>query len=671
MYEDYFNFSGQPFKLNPDPKFFFGSRSHNKAMAYLHYGLRQAEGFIVITGEIGAGKSMLISHLLDQLDRSRIAAAHLLTPNLKPDDLLSHILSAFRIEPAGDGKSADLDAFEDFLFDQLNHGRRVLLIVDEVQNLPPETLEELRVLSNMDYEGTPLFQVFLVGQTDFRPILAGDDMEQLRQRIIASYHLEPLGVAETAEYIRHRLSVVGWNGDPSFTDDSFQAIHEATGGVPRKINKLANRLLLSCALEESHRADRETIITVVSDLAAENMASEFVAPNAVAPSGGLEAERVEGPAEEGDEMTDQSFEADEATMDAQPAAGDLAYVNGVAAGAPDASHDDAPDDAETETDADALQERLDAMTVLDAAGETPPPGDKDEPVEKDASDEREEPASAERVERPAAAATAAATAAVGGASVSVLDRLRNKKAGVATPEPAAPEPSVDEQPEPTSALAGPVVESPITEDREGGPASLEADPVDAPVSIEAFSAEESEADAAPDDDVVVDELTADEAAIDDPLAEPLAGSLAEDAAAPAGDDRHEASLDEIAEAVTAAATAPAPAPASEDDDAAADEAASETEDFDDASDFAAGAVASAFVAPAAVAEADSASAWNDAVLKSINDTRAELKRAHTEMTFLRQKARAASETREKRKEDIQSSLRRAEMLLADIRANWR
>ena len=120
MYEEYFKLSGQPFKLNPDPKFFFGSRSHNKAMAYLHYGLRQAEGFIVITGEIGAGKSMLISHLLDQLDRSRIAAAHLLTPNLKPEDLLSHILSAFRVEPANDGKTAHLEAFEDFLFDQLN-----------------------------------------------------------------------------------------------------------------------------------------------------------------------------------------------------------------------------------------------------------------------------------------------------------------------------------------------------------------------------------------------------------------------------------------------------------------------------------------------------------------------------------------------------------------------
>ena len=272
MYEEYFSLSGQPFKLNPDPRFFFGSRSHNKAMAYLHYGLRQAEGFIVITGEIGAGKSMLISHLLDQLDRSRIAAAHLLTPNLRPEDLLSHILSAFRVEAAGDGKTAPLEAFEDFLFDQLNHGRRVLLIVDEAQNLPRETLEELRILSNMDYDGTPLFQVFLVGQPDFRPKLAGPNMEQLRQRIIASYHLEPLSNDETKEYIEHRLAVVGWKDDPVFTENAFVSIYEETDGVPRKVNKLCNRILLYCSLEEIHEINQAVVRSVSADMAEENVA---------------------------------------------------------------------------------------------------------------------------------------------------------------------------------------------------------------------------------------------------------------------------------------------------------------------------------------------------------------------------------------------------------------
>lgn len=271
MYEEYFGFSGPPFRLNPDPKFFFGSRSHNKAMAYLHYGLRQGEGFIVITGEIGAGKSMLIGHLIDQLDRSNVVAANLLTTNVEPDALLSHILSAFRIEPSGSGKSAELDAFEDFLYDQMNRGRRVLLIVDEAQNLPFRTIEELRMLSNMDYEGTPLFQVFLVGQPEFREKLSGANMEQFRQRVIASYHLEPLNAAETRDYVEHRLALVGWSNRPAFSTDAFERIFEATLGVPRKINRLCNRILLHCSIERLDQIDAEVVSIVFADLKGENI----------------------------------------------------------------------------------------------------------------------------------------------------------------------------------------------------------------------------------------------------------------------------------------------------------------------------------------------------------------------------------------------------------------
>src|SRR3990167_2402897 len=269
MYEEFFGFSGSPFRLAPDPKFFFGSKSHNKAMAYLHYGLRQAEGFIVITGEIGAGKSVLIGHLIDQLDRSNVLAANLVTPNLAPEDLLSHILSAFRIEPSGTGKTAEIEAFEDFLFDQMTHGRRVLLIVDEAQNLPIKTLEELRVLSNLEYDGTPLFQVFLIGQPDFRDTMGRSDMEQLRQRVIATYHLEPMSRDETEKYIGHRLAFVGWNGDPKISGAAFAAIYAATGGVPRKIHKLCNRILLFCSVEKLHQVDGATVALVLSDLSAE------------------------------------------------------------------------------------------------------------------------------------------------------------------------------------------------------------------------------------------------------------------------------------------------------------------------------------------------------------------------------------------------------------------
>ena len=153
MYKEKFGFSEEPFKPSPDPKFFFGSKTHNKAMAYLHYGLRQGEGFIVITGAVGAGKSMLISHLLDQVDSTKIVVADLITPNLQPNDLLAHILSAFRVEATQEGAGAEIEAFKEFLLDQMNRGRRAVLIVDEAQLLRQAALElrvDLRLAQGLD-----------------------------------------------------------------------------------------------------------------------------------------------------------------------------------------------------------------------------------------------------------------------------------------------------------------------------------------------------------------------------------------------------------------------------------------------------------------------------------------------------------------------------------------
>ncbi|MEO1252516.1 MAG: XrtA/PEP-CTERM system-associated ATPase [Pseudomonadota bacterium] len=269
MYEEYFGLSGAPFKLNPDPRFFYGARSHNKAMAYLHYGLKQAEGFIVVTGPVGSGKTMVISQLLNQLTQSNIVAAQILTTNIAPDELLEHILSAFRIEAQGTGRTATLEALEDYLLDQLRRGRRALLIVDEAQNLPFETLEELRMLSNIDYEGTPLLQVFLVGQPEFRETMSAPDMEQLRQRVIASCHLETLSEMETREYILHRLAVAGWRGKPEFTDKAFALIHQETQGRPRRINTVCNRIMLHCAMSEKAKASEDIVKAAIDELRAE------------------------------------------------------------------------------------------------------------------------------------------------------------------------------------------------------------------------------------------------------------------------------------------------------------------------------------------------------------------------------------------------------------------
>ncbi|MEM8935165.1 MAG: XrtA/PEP-CTERM system-associated ATPase [Pseudomonadota bacterium] len=272
MAEAYFGLSDAPFRLSPDAKFYFGSQGHNKAMAYLHFGLKQAEGFIVITGPVGSGKTLLINHLLDQLDRSTVVAAQLQTASIEPADLLPRILAAFQIEAQGEGRTAQLEALEDYLYDQLQRGRRVLLVLDEAQNLPLKTLEEIRMLSNIDYDGTPMFQVFLVGQPEFRRVLASGRLEQLRQRVIASYHLEALSRDETREYILHRLSVVGWRRDPVFMDDAVDEIFRFTSGLPRRINLVCNRLMLCASIEKRHEIDRELVLRIVKEMRAEHAA---------------------------------------------------------------------------------------------------------------------------------------------------------------------------------------------------------------------------------------------------------------------------------------------------------------------------------------------------------------------------------------------------------------
>lgn len=284
MFEDHFGLDGSPFKLSPDPAYFYGSESHNKAMSYLHFGIRQAEGFIVITGPIGAGKSMIISHLIGQLDRTNIVAAQLMPTSIEASELIGQILSAFRIEAENDNRIGQLEAFEDYLFDTMRAGRRPLLIVDEAQNLSRDTLEELRMLSNLDYEGTPLIQVFLVGQPEFRDIIGADNMEQLRQRVIASYHLESLSSEETREYILHRLTVAGWRDRPIFSEDATTQIHDATGGRPRRINSLCNRIMMYCAMEKKDAVTVEIVERMQAELEEEHTPSKKAKKVKLAPA---------------------------------------------------------------------------------------------------------------------------------------------------------------------------------------------------------------------------------------------------------------------------------------------------------------------------------------------------------------------------------------------------
>lgn len=245
MYEAFYGLSSKPFQLNPDPSFFFGSKQHRRAKAYLEYGVSRNEGFIVITGEIGAGKTTVLRSLIDGLHGSNVIAGHLVTTQLGAEDTLRMVGAAFGFRVKDVPKSELLITLEAFLISQTSKGKRCLLIVDEAQNLTPRAVEELRMLSNFQFGNQALLQSFLVGQPEFREILQRPEMEQFRQRVAATCHIGPLDAEETQRYIEHRLKCAGSTGKPSFEPAAFDGIYQATGGIPRRINTVCDRLLLA------------------------------------------------------------------------------------------------------------------------------------------------------------------------------------------------------------------------------------------------------------------------------------------------------------------------------------------------------------------------------------------------------------------------------------------
>jgi putative secretion ATPase (PEP-CTERM system associated) len=269
MYESFYSLSGKPFQLSPDARFFFNSSGHNRAMAYLRYGLRQGEGFIVITGGIGTGKTMLVSNLFSELSDENVVAAQLVSTQIDENEVLRMISASFGLAHENLSKAALLRNLEAFFRARRAEGRRVLLVVDEAQNLPQRSIEELRMLSNYQEDGQALLQSFLLGQLELKQTLQGPGMEQVRQRIIAGYHLRPLDRQELQAYVEHRLALVGWRNDPSISDGAFDAIFAATGGVPRRVNNLCDRLLLFGSLEEVHEIEDSHVQTVVEEMAQE------------------------------------------------------------------------------------------------------------------------------------------------------------------------------------------------------------------------------------------------------------------------------------------------------------------------------------------------------------------------------------------------------------------
>ncbi len=257
MYAPFFGLSQEPFSIAPDPRFLFLSDQHREALAHLLYGLEGGGGFVLLTGEIGAGKTTVCRAFIEQLP-AHVDLAYIVNPKLTVIELLQTICGEFGIAPPADGHSmkAHVDALNTFLLGKHAEGRRAVLVIDEAQSLSADVLEQLRLLTNLETAERKLLQIVLIGQPELRDMLSRSGLEQLAQRVVARFHLGALSAEETGQYIRHRLSVAGPGKGLPFSEPALARIHRLTGGVPRRINLLADRALLGAYAQGKAQADK-------------------------------------------------------------------------------------------------------------------------------------------------------------------------------------------------------------------------------------------------------------------------------------------------------------------------------------------------------------------------------------------------------------------------------
>ncbi len=272
MYESYYSFTAEPFRLTPDHRMCFVHPSYQRAKTYMEYALRRREGFIMITGTPGTGKTTLINDLLHNLPKEKLVIAKLDSIHLEGEELLRMVAFSFGLEGEKLDKTALVRNMTHFLTEKSKEGKKGLLIVDEGQALSSSALEELRLLSNIhDNEGA-LLQVFLAGQEKLLDVVRSPSMAQLHQRLIAACHLDPLSVDQTEAYIKHRLRTVGWKVDPELHEDIFSLIHKFSLGIPRRINLICSRLLLSGFIQGKHTLRIEDVQHSIEELREENLA---------------------------------------------------------------------------------------------------------------------------------------------------------------------------------------------------------------------------------------------------------------------------------------------------------------------------------------------------------------------------------------------------------------
>ena len=276
MYEQYYNLIEPPFSLTPDPKYFFRSESHHRAFELLHYAIQRREGFMIVYGDIGTGKTTLCRAVLDTIEKN-VYTALLLNPFLNELDLMKTVLSDFAVPvPKSTSKQDLLNALNKFLISVLEKEGRAVLIIDEAQNIPLATLEQIRIISNLETHNAKLLQIVLVGQLELTDVLAKPELRQLHQRISIKCELTPLSRDEVAQYIRHRLAIAG--GGQSrilFTTDGLKEIYNYSGGIPRLINLIADRSLLAGMALSTTTMDRRVVREAVENLQLKKSKSSF------------------------------------------------------------------------------------------------------------------------------------------------------------------------------------------------------------------------------------------------------------------------------------------------------------------------------------------------------------------------------------------------------------
>jgi general secretion pathway protein A len=251
MYQSFYGFREMPFNITPDPKFLFLSPTHLEALQHLKFGIREKKGFIVLIGEVGCGKTTLCRRFLNELDPTKYDTALILNPRVTETQMLKAILSELGETKIARSQVDLVSQMNRVLLERIERGKDIVLIIDEAQNLSFEVLEQVRLLSNLETDKQKLLQIILMGQPELKEILARDELRQLRQRILVHYELHTLSLHDMTHYIQHRLTLAGGTGRPSFTPWALRAIHKASRGIPRIVNNLCDKSMLSAYIRES------------------------------------------------------------------------------------------------------------------------------------------------------------------------------------------------------------------------------------------------------------------------------------------------------------------------------------------------------------------------------------------------------------------------------------